>query len=120
MKWEGCRVFVHDAAGELVCEDDEVDLTIVLPGESDGSEDAPPTGSIFLLYWDEEGAVAFSGARKPDGSFQLSCRSRPRTATLAWSEDQRRLEGDWAQGEEHGSLCVERGEAAPEPAVWPA
>ena len=109
MKWEGCTVFVHDADGELVCEDDEVDLTIVLPGEGDGSEDALATGSTFLLYWDEEGAVAFSGAMEPDGSFLLSCRSRPRTATLAWSEDQRRLEGDWAQGEEHGSLRVEIG-----------
>ena len=107
MKWEGCTVFVHDAAGELVCEDDEVDLTIVLPGEGDGSEDALATGSTFLLYWDEEGAVAFSGAMKPDGTCLLSCRSRPRTATLTWSEDQRRLEGDWAQGEEHGSLRVE-------------
>lgn len=107
MKWEGCRVFVHDAAGDLVCEDDEVDLTIVLEGEGDGSADAPPTGSTFLLYWDDEGAVAFSGLMELDGSFHLGCRSRPRTATLAWSEDRRQLTGSWAQGEDRGTLRLE-------------
>ena len=107
MKWEGCTVFVRDASAELICEDEDVDLTIVLPEDADDSADSPPSGSMFVLYWDEEGPVAFSGGLEADGSFRLSCRSRPRRARLAWGEDRTYLEGSWEQGDERGSLRIE-------------
>ena len=99
--WEGCRVAVYAADASLEWEDDDVEVK--QRGER-----------LEILYWDEEGPVLFGGRSTDDGLYELVCRSRPRTATLRWSEPGRRLEGSWEQGEESGSWQIVLGPVHPE------
>ena len=91
--WQGCRVLVRDSSETLEFEDDDVELTI-------------EEGSIRVVYWDDEGPVVFGGTVGDGEEFALVCRSRPRTATLSWSADQRSLVGVWSQGDEQGSWTI--------------
>jgi hypothetical protein len=96
--WQQCRVLVRDAEDALQFEDDDVEL------KQDGDQ-------LSVLYWDDDGALMFGGLLGTSGEYELVCRSRPRTATLAWSHDESRLEGTWRQGSEHGTWAIVLGEA---------
>jgi hypothetical protein len=91
--WQGCRVLVHASDAVLEFEDDDVEVKQV--------------GDVInVVYWDDDGPVVFGGVRQDEGSFDLVCRSRPRTATLRWADDGRRLEGTWRQGDEQGTWVI--------------
>ncbi len=92
--WSGCKVELVTLAEGLVFEDDDVDLRI---------DDA----GIELCYWDDQGAVIFTGAPSSDGHFQLVCRSRPRVATLHFTPGERVLEGSWSERDERGHWRIE-------------
>lgn len=97
-RFERCRIEVRAPDGSIECEDEEAEV------RRDGER-------LEVLYWDDQGPVLFGGAARADGSFELVCRSRPRTGTLAWASPGRRLEGDWRQGDESGRWEIELGPA---------
>lgn len=97
-RFERCRIEVRAADGSIECEDDDAEVRL------DGDR-------LEILYWDDEGPVLFGGGVASDGSFELVCRSRPRTGTLAWASPGRRLAGEWRQGGESGRWEVELGSA---------
>ena len=92
--WSGCRIRIVSDQHGLVCEDDDADLRIDEAG-------------LELTYWDERGAVVFSGPPPEDEGYELVCRSRPRRATLRCPGQAKRLEGRWSEGDECGSWSVE-------------
>ena len=92
--WEGCRVRVLAGDGRAVFEDDDCDVRV-------------KEGGLEVVYWDERGAVYFSGRAGSDGDFDLWCRSRPRRAVLRFESEARRLAGTWREGDDQGTWVVD-------------
>ncbi|MCH2171801.1 hypothetical protein MK489_13540 [Myxococcota bacterium] len=92
--WDGCRVRVLADDGRSVFEDEECDVRV-------------RDGGLEVVYWDDRGAVYFSGRREPDGDFDLWCRSRPRRAVLTFESEARRFTGTWREGDDQGTWVVE-------------
>jgi hypothetical protein len=96
-RFRDCRAEVRHATGDLLCEDDDVEVRI-------------EQGWILFCYWDERGAVVFEGAESAPGRFELKARSRPRTARLVHDTSRGVLEGSWSEADERGGLRIELGE----------
>jgi hypothetical protein len=92
-RWCACRVRLEQG-GELLCED---------PDSRVGIE----AGSILVAYMDEEGPVVLEGRETAAGRFELTARSRPRRATLAFAGDGRHLAGEWRERGSHGLWRIE-------------
>jgi hypothetical protein len=95
-RFRDCRAEVLHDSGDLVWQDDEVEVRI-------------EQGWILFCYWDERGAVVFEGAESAPGRFELKARSRPRTARLVHDAERGVLEGRWSEGDERGGLRIELG-----------
>ncbi len=62
---------------------------------------------LVVNYWDEDGPVVYVAERPRGNVFELSCRSRPRSARLEMSDAGDRLSGWWREGDLGGTLVVE-------------
>ena len=91
--WCTCRVRLEQG-GELLHEDPDSRVRI------DG-------GSILVAYMDEDGPVVLEGRETTAGRFELTARSRPRRATLAFAEGGRRLVGEWHERGSRGGWWIE-------------
>jgi len=92
-RWCACRVRLEQG-DELLHEDPDSRLGL---GE----------GSILVAYMDEDGPVVLEGRETSAGCFELTARSRPRRATLAFAEDRRHLAGEWRERGLHGGWRIE-------------
>lgn len=91
-KFEDCRIEVKYSG------DDAPDF------DSDDCELTLDSGTIAVVYFDNEGAVIFAGHETTPGCFELVCRSRPRVASLERRGDT--LEGSWEEPEARGSWRI--------------
>ena len=64
-------------------------------------------GSILVAYMDEDGPVVLEGRETAAGRFELTARSRPRRATLAFAKDRRTLAGEWRERGRSGGWRIE-------------
>ena len=92
-RWCACRVRLEQG-GELLHEDPD-------------SRVAVEAGSILVAYMDEDGPVVLEGRETDTGRFELTARSRPRRATLAFAGDRRSLAGEWRDRGSHGLWRIE-------------
>jgi hypothetical protein len=64
-------------------------------------------GSILVAYMDEDGPVVLAGRETAADRFELTARSRPRRATLAFAQDRRTLAGEWQERGQSGRWRIE-------------
>ena len=91
--FEGCRVVVLSESGDVLFDDDDCDLRV------------EPT-QLVVSYWDDLGAVVFSGRADDNGLYDLWCRSRPRRAELRYEQGDRAFEGTWREEDQCGSWRI--------------
>ena len=82
--WSGCVIRVLDAKGAALFEDDDCDVRL-------------DKNLLVVSYFDDEGALVFSGVRLDDGTFDLWCRGRVRRGRLAFSPERDALVGEWSE-----------------------
>ena len=92
--YEGCRVEIVCAREGRLLEVDDAELRIDEQG-------------LELSFWDDEGAYVFVAAPSASGHYELTCRSRPRVATLHRPERAAWLVGSWSERDERGYWRVE-------------
>ncbi len=86
--WSKCRIEVVTCEGATFV-DDDCEVRIDAQG-------------VAVSYFDDQGPVVFVGSNDGSGHFELSCRSRPRRATLHMLPDGRVLEGSWLEADARG------------------
>ncbi|MCE2391152.1 MAG: hypothetical protein J4G09_06660 [Proteobacteria bacterium] len=92
-RWSNCRIEVRPADGDSPFRDDDCDVTL-------------DEGRLIVSYFDDEGPLVFEAPEPETGPFELVCRSRPRRATLALSDDRARLHGRWRERDLEGEWTI--------------
>jgi hypothetical protein len=92
-RWCACRVRLEQG-GRVLHEDPDSRVRI-------------EEGSILVAYMDEDGPVVLEGRETTAGRFELTARSRPRRATLAFAGNRKHLAGEWNERGSCGGWRIE-------------
>ena len=92
-RWLACCVRIEEG-GELLHEDPDARLCL-------------DPGSILLAFMDDEGPVVLEGREREAGRFELTARSRPRSATLVLDGTRRSLAGEWLERGRTGAWRID-------------
>jgi hypothetical protein len=98
--FESCHVVVYAADGQVLFDDRDCDVRV-------------EPSQIVISYWDDQGAIVFSGRANDEGLYDLWCRSRRRRAEMRYAEESHAFEGTWREDEERGSWRIALPPTAP-------